>query len=139
MKKLPMIARILLGAVFLFGGSNGLFHFFNPPPPPGAAGEFVMALVATGYFMPFMFIIQLLCGAALLSGAMVPLALVMLAPLLANILLFHIFLEHTGLPVAVVLCGLEIYLALFSAPYSPIVKQLFRCPMKEGMDAKKAA
>ena len=37
---------------------------------------------------------------------------------------------------AIVISALEIYLAFFSKPYSSIVKQIFRCPMKEAMDAK---
>jgi uncharacterized membrane protein YphA (DoxX/SURF4 family) len=140
MKKLPMVARILLGLAFLIAGTNGLFHFFpDMAPPPGAAGDFVNGLKAAGYFLPFMFLVQAVCGALLLIGAMVPLALIMLAPILTNILLFHMFLDRKGLPVALVLCGLGIYLGFFAEPYSPIIKQIFRCPWKESMDAKKAA
>jgi hypothetical protein len=47
-------------------------------------------------------------------------------------------LAPSGLPLAVIIIVLEVYLAFFAEPYAPIVKQIFRCPMKEAMDAKKS-
>jgi len=80
---------------------------------------------------------ETICGLLLLIGAFVPLALVVLAPIVLNIIMVHIFLAPSGLPLAVVIAALMIYLSFFASPYSAIVKQIFRCPMKEAMDAKK--
>ena len=55
-----------------------------------------------------------------------PLALVVLAPVVLNIFFVHTFLMPQGLAIALVLGALEIYLAFFSEEYSPTIKQLFR-------------
>jgi putative oxidoreductase len=138
MKKFPLIARILLGAMFFVFGLNGFFNFIPTPPNiPEKAAAFAGALMATGYFFPFLKGVEVLCGLLLLTGAFVPLALVVLAPIIINIALFHGFLEPSGLALVLVIGALEIYLAFFAEPYSSVVKQIFRCPMKEAMDAKK--
>jgi hypothetical protein len=56
----------------------------------------------------------------------VPLALVIIAPIILNIFMVHAFLAPSGIPLAVILGILEIYLAFFSKEYSPTIKQLFR-------------
>ena len=137
MKKLPLIARILLGLIFFVFGLNGFFNFLPAPPMPDKAAAFAGGLMASGYFFPFLKATEVLCGALLLAGAMVPLALVVLAPIIVNIILFHGFLAPSGLPLALVIAALEAYLAFFAEPYAGIVKQIFRCPMREAMLAKK--
>ena len=105
---------------------------------PDKAVAMMQGLMATGYFFPFLKGTETVCGLLLLTGAFVPLALVVLAPIVLQIFHFHAFLEPSGLPVALLIGALLVYLAFFSAPYSAIVKQIFRCPMKEAMDSKKA-
>jgi putative oxidoreductase len=135
--KITLVCRILLGLVFFVFGLNGFFHFIPVPPMEGIPATFFTGLAATGYFLPVLAATQAIGGALLLVGAFVPLALVVLAPVIFQIFLFHVFVDRSGLPMALVIGALEIYLAFFSEPYSPIVKQIFRCPMKEAMDAKK--
>ena len=139
MRKLPLIARILLGLIFFASGLMGLLNLVPAPPNlPEKLQAFMTGLMATGYFFPLLKCTEVICGLLLLIGAFVPLALVVLAPVILNILMVHLFLEHGGLPLALFICALEIYLAFFASPYKEIVRQLFRCPMKEAMDAKKA-
>lgn len=96
MDKLCLIARILLGLMFLVFGFNYFFQFMSMPPMPEAAGNFMGALAATGYFFPFLKIVEIICGLLLLIGIFVPLALLMLAPVVLNIVLFHLFLAPGG-------------------------------------------
>ena len=65
----------------------------------------------SGYMFQLIFITQFIVGALLLANRFVPLALVILAPFLVNASGFHIFLEHTGLPIVAVFVLLELYLA----------------------------
>lgn len=140
MNKLPLIARILLGLMFFVFGLNGFLHFIPMPATmPEKVTAFMNGLMASGYFFPLLKGTEVVCGLLLLVGAFVPLALIILAPIVLNIFLVHLLLDTSGLPVAIVIGLLEVYLAFFAKPYAPIVKQLFRCPMKEEMDAKKAA
>ncbi len=137
--KLPLVARILLGLVFFVFGLNGFLNFIPPPPDmPEKMQTFMTGMMATGYFFPFLKGTEVICGLLLLSGAFVPLALIVLAPIILNITLVHAFMAPSGLPLAIVICILESYLAFFANPYKEIVRQIFRCPMKEAMDAKKS-
>ena len=135
MKKAPLIARLILGFIFFFFGLNGFFHFLSMPPLSEEVQKFFSGLMVTRYFLPFLSGVQVLCGLLLLIGIFVPLALVVLAPVVTHIFLFHIFLDPKGLPLAIVVGLLELYLAFFAAPYSEIVKKIFRRPQKEALAA----
>lgn len=83
-------ARILLGLMFLVFGLNGFFSFIPQPSSiPPAAMTFFGAIV-TSHFAYFVFGVQTICGILLLVSRFVPLAIVTLAAVLANIFAFHI-------------------------------------------------
>ncbi|RYZ74163.1 MAG: DoxX family membrane protein [Proteobacteria bacterium] len=124
--KLPLIARILLGFVMAASGLAGLLGFAKPPPDvPQNMQLFMTGMMATGYLFPLVKITETVCGLLLLSGFYVPLALVMLAPVMVNIFFVNAFMMPSGLPIVFVLGALQIYLSFFS-PYSPPIKTLFR-------------
>ena len=91
MKVAIVTARILLGSIFVLFGLNGFLHFLPQPPVPEAAGAFFGALAATGYMLPLLFGAQLVGGGLVLAG-MVPLGVAILAPVIINIVFFHLFL-----------------------------------------------
>jgi uncharacterized membrane protein YphA (DoxX/SURF4 family) len=115
MKKISTIsvpvARVLLGLVFFVFGLNGFLQFIPMEPPQGAAGQFMGGLFATGYFFPLLKGTEVTVGVLLLSGRLVPLALILLAPITVNIAAFHLFLEPGGLPMAVLIGLIQLYLA----------------------------
>lgn len=88
MKASILVARILLGLVFFVFGLNGLFHFLPMHPTPGDAGTFATIMAQHGY-MQIVAVLQVIGGLLLLVGRYVPLALVILCPIIVNILLFH--------------------------------------------------
>ncbi len=97
MKIVAIIARILLGLTFFVFGLNGFLNFMHAPLPPGPAGTFLGTLV-TSHFVYFVSGVQVIAGALLLVNRFVPLALALLAPVLYNILVFHITMQPSGLP-----------------------------------------
>jgi putative oxidoreductase len=103
--------RSLLGLVFVVFGLNKFLHFIPNPAEPPAAMAFFGALFKTGYFIPLLAMTEIVSGALLLSGFLVPFALVVIAPVIVNIFMFHLFLAPGGLPVAVILVALELTLA----------------------------
>lgn len=110
MKVATIIARILLGLVFVVFGSNIFLHFIPmPPQKPSLATDFSKALMESHYMYVVGFL-QVAGGLLLLIGRYVPLGLTLLGPILVNILLFHIFLEPTGLPIAIVVAVLALFL-----------------------------
>jgi hypothetical protein len=54
---------------------------------------------------------EVIVGALLLTNRFVPLALVLLAPVIVNIVLFHAFLAPEGIAMAIVLVALQLFLA----------------------------
>ena len=97
MKIACLIAQYLLGLGFTVFGLNGFLHFIpQPPVPPGHAADFVGVMAATHYMVP-VFATQLACGLLFLANRFVPLALVVVAPVLVNILLFHALMAPSGL------------------------------------------
>ena len=111
MAKLPLIARLLLGLMFTVLGLNGFLHFMPEPEMSGKAGEFLAALGASGYFFPFLKATETACGILLLIGRFVPLALTILAPVVANILAFHLALAPSGVGPGLAALVLGVYLA----------------------------
>jgi putative oxidoreductase len=99
MKIASMIARVLLGLVFVTFGLNGFLNFIHMPPPTGLAGQFLGVLFVSHYLVPI-FAFQLVGGALLLANRFVPLALALLAPVIVNILIFHCLMAPEGLPLA---------------------------------------
>jgi len=99
MRAISAIARYLAGVVFLVFGLNGFLNFIPMPPPAGIAGQFMGALYASHYLW-VIFAFQLVAGVLLLANRYVPLALAMLAPVIVNILSFHVLMAPGGLPLA---------------------------------------
>ena len=97
MKIAVLVARILLGLIFVVFGLNGFLNFLHAPMPAGQAGQY-MGVMFGSFYMYFVSLVQLVGGVILLSGQFIPLALVLLGPVLVNILLFHISFLPAGLP-----------------------------------------
>lgn len=118
------IARVLLGLAFTVTGLDGFLHFLPQPttPPPEGAMALAIALIKSGYMFPLIKGTELAAGLLLVSNRFVPLALVLLAPVVVNIVAFHAFLAPAGLAVAIALLGIELALAwAYRAAYRPLL------------------
>jgi putative oxidoreductase len=110
MKIATIIARVLLGLMFVVFGSNIFLHFIPMPPlPQTLAGDFSKALMQSHYIY-VVGLLQVIGGLLLLIGRYAPLGLTLLGPVIVNILLFHIFLEPSGLPMAIIVSVLALFL-----------------------------
>jgi uncharacterized membrane protein YphA (DoxX/SURF4 family) len=101
MKIVTLIARILLGLIFLMFGLNGFLHFIPAPMPTGVAGQYIGALFVSHYAV-LVFLLQVIGGVLLLANRFVPLAIALLAPIIVNILLFHVSMAREGIPLALI-------------------------------------
>src|SRR5260370_38981120 len=99
MKIATLIARILLGLLFLVFGLNGFLHFIPMAPPAGLAGQYMGALFLSPYLVA-VFLLPTIGGVLLLANRFVPLALVLLSPVLVDVLLFHALMAPEGPPLA---------------------------------------
>jgi len=112
-KIVALIARILLGLLFVVFGLNGFLHFIpQPPMPPSDLATFAGVLAKTHYMVP-VFALQLVGGLLLLIGRFIPLGLLLLGPVIVNILLTHLLMQPAGIPPGAVAAVL--WLVLFIA------------------------
>jgi hypothetical protein len=116
MKTTTVIARYLLGLIFLLFGLNGFLHFIPMPPPTGPAAQFFGALYVSNY-LAVIFLLQIIPAILLLLNRYVPFALTLLAPIIVNILLVHLLMVPSGLPLAIVVTVLwgVVFLSVRSA------------------------
>ncbi len=120
MKIVAIVARILLGLMFFVFGLNGFLHFIPAPPVLGLAGQFAGALVQSHYIY-LVSGTQVIAGVLLLADQFVPLALALLAPVLVNILVFHLTMQPSGLPPGLFATILWFILAWrFRASFAPL-------------------
>lgn len=103
MKIVTLIARAFLGLIFVVFGLNGFLNFLSMGPmPTGLAGQFMSALIVSHYYW-VVAALQVVGGALLLVNRFVPLAIVLLGPVIVNIICYHVFLNPSGaVPAAVV-------------------------------------
>ena len=123
MKHAGTIARVILGLIFFVFGLNGFFNFIPVPPAPEAGMKFLGALAGSGYFFPFLKSVEVLGGLALLINMFAPLALIILAPVIINIFLYHYFLAPEGLLLPVVMVAIALFLGHhYRAAYKSILR-----------------
>ncbi len=100
MKIAALIARIIMGLMFVVFGLNGFLDFIKGPLPPGPAGQFIGLLMSTHYVW-LVSGTQVIGGALVLANRYVPLGLAILAPLIVNILTFHALMLPAGAQMAI--------------------------------------
>ena len=125
MKKIQLLARILLGLIYFIFGLNGFLNFIQTPPMPENIQAFMNGLISTGYFMPVVKGTEVICGLMLLLNLATPLALVILAPVTLHILLFHGMmtpgLQNQVMPLVMVVLHIMIALQYWDK-YKPLFK-----------------
>jgi len=121
MKIAMVIVRTLMGLLLLFGS---VVYFFNLIPVPELTGKvktFNDGLAASGYMMTLIKSVELVCGLLFVSGYAVPFATVLIAPIIVNIFLFHLFLDASALPIAIFLVLANIFVAYcYRSNYKPL-------------------
>src|ERR1700761_5493994 len=110
MKTATVIARSLLGPIFVTFGLNMFLNFIHmPPPPEGPAREFMTALFVSHYLY-VIGALQAIGGLLLFTGRWTPLGLTLVGPVIVNIVSFHALMAPAGLPLAIVVSALAIFL-----------------------------
>ncbi|MEO6151033.1 MAG: DoxX family membrane protein [Mucilaginibacter sp.] len=112
MKIAVLIARVLLGLLFLVFGINFFYDFMHMQQPPMSpqATAFSGGLYGSGYFFPFLKGLEVICGLALIVNRFTALILVVLFPITINIFLFHVELAQSGAPMAIGILLVHLFL-----------------------------
>ena len=128
MKIAMIIVRTLMGLLFLFASVTYfmmVMGMFPMPPVEGAVKTFNEGLAASGYFFTLLKITEFVCAILLLTGRFVPLALVILSPIVINIFMVHFFLDRSmpGPVISIFLVAATIFLAYcYRDAFKPLLK-----------------
>ncbi len=122
MKIAVIIIRLLMGAMFLFASVTVLFKLVPQPELSGNVKIFMEGMAASGYLITSIKIFELFCAIAFLSGRFVPLATVVIFPIIFNILMFHLYVEPSGLLIAILLMIGDLFQAWYHRDkYKPML------------------
>jgi len=120
MKIAKIIATYLLALPFLVFGLNFFFNFIPMPPMEGDAAAFIGILVSSGFFLVLK-VIEIILSLLLIFSFRKTLALVLLAPISLNILMFEVFIAGApGIGIMLVVLNLFLLIANYSK-YKPFV------------------
>jgi len=122
MKVTVLLSRLVMGGIFVLMGLNGFLNFIPMPDKPPEAMAYMQALGESGYFWPFEKGLEIFFGALLLLNRWVVIAIEGLAPIIANIILFHLFLDLSGIipfAVAVLVCEVILVVAYWKSHIFP--------------------
>jgi len=112
MKIAVLIARILLGLIFVVFGFNFFFHFIKTAQPimTAPATAFQTGLFGSGYFFQYMKVVEIVSGLFLLINRYTALFVLVLFPISLNIFLFHVILVPAGIPIGTAVILLNLFL-----------------------------
>jgi len=117
-----ILSRVF-GLFWFVFGLNGLFHFFPIPAPADESAYFMQALARSGYALPMIYGTEVAAGLMLLLGGWKPLALLVLAPITANIVLYDAVLNPSGLGLGIAVALIHAFLLWRSrAAYAPLLQ-----------------
>jgi putative oxidoreductase len=120
MKIVVLVARVLLGLMFVFFGLNGFLDFLPAPPLTGVPGAFLGALM-TSHYVYLVCAVQVLGGLLLIVNQFLPLGLALLAPVIANIITYHLTMQRSGPQLAILATILWVFLAWkFRVYFAPL-------------------
>lgn len=127
MNKAKMATRIVFGLLWIIFGLNFFLNFMPPqPPPPEAAMKFFTGLMANPHFFLILKVTEIAVGVMLVANLAVPLALVVIAPITGNILLYHAVLDAApaGLGIALLMTALNVVLGVaYFDRFKPLFKR----------------
>jgi hypothetical protein len=119
----------LLALIFVVGATDGFWFIFTGthlihPPTSERGVQFEHALQAAGFFWPFMKSIEVIGALCLLTNRAPAFGVAVLSPIVAVIVLFHLFLNPQGLPIAIILfvCWM-LLLRRYAGNFAPLFKR----------------
>ena len=107
MKPVIKILTLIFALFWLIFGLNGFLHFFPTPEPNPTAATLMAALDNSGYIMPLTYAMEIIGGILLLIPRFRFLALLLLAPVTLNIVLYDFFLNPGGLAIGAVIAAIH--------------------------------
>jgi len=125
MKKIILfVVSLLFGLMFINSGLNKFFNYMPMPKDmPEHMMKFMGAIKDIGWLFPLVAVAEIVGGALFITNKFRALGAIIIFPVLAGILLTHILVAPSGLPIALVLWGIELWVIIENRErYLPMIK-----------------
>ena len=122
-KKILLVVSILFGLMFINAGLN---KFFNYIPVPADMPEKMMnamkAMMELGWLLPLIAVAEIIGGILFMIPKYRALGAIIIFPIMIGILLTHLFIAPSGLPMALVLLAINLWVIIENrAKYLPMI------------------
>jgi uncharacterized membrane protein YphA (DoxX/SURF4 family) len=122
-KKILFVLCLLFGLMFINAGLN---KFFNYMPPPDDLPEPMMksmgAFMQIGWLMPLIAVGEIVGGVLMIPNKTRALGAIIIFPIMVGIVLFHITTAPSGLPMALILLAINVWVIIENREkYMPMI------------------
>jgi putative oxidoreductase len=108
-KKILFGISLLFGLLFINGGLNKLLHYIPVPENmPENMVKLTAAFESIGWLMPLIAVVEIIGGALFITNKFRALGAIIIFPIMVGILLTHTINEPSGLPMALLLMGINL-------------------------------
>ncbi len=123
-KKILFVVSILFGLMFI---NSGLNKFFNYMPMPEDLPEKMMklftAFMEIGWLMPLIAVAEIVGGLLFITNKYRALGAIIIFPVMIGILLTHLINAPSGLPIALVLLAINLWVIIENREkYLPMIQ-----------------
>ncbi len=123
-KKILFVVSILFGLMFI---NSGLNKFFNYMPMPEDLPEKMMklftAFMEIGWLMPLIAVAEIVGGLLFITNKYRALGAIIIFPVMIGILLTHLITAPSGLPIALVLLAINLWVIIENREkYLPMIQ-----------------
>jgi len=124
-KKILFVVSLLFGLLFIHGGMNKFFNYVPVPDDmPQDLVQFMAALMSIKWLIPLIATFEIIGGVLIITNRFRALGAIVLFPILVGILLTHIVNAPSGLPMALVLFAIELWVIYENrAKYLPMIEK----------------
>jgi uncharacterized membrane protein YphA (DoxX/SURF4 family) len=124
-KKILFVVSILFGLLLINSGLNKFFHYLPMPENlPEPMLETFKSFMQIGWLFPLIATVEIIGGVLFMVPKYRALAALMLFPILVGVLLFHSNQAPQGLPMAVIVMGINIWAIVEDwHKFQPLIKE----------------
>ena len=122
--KILLVISILFGLMFINSGLNKIFNYFPlPQDQPESVMKLMAAFAEIGWLMPLVAVAEIVGGLLFITNKYRALGALIIFPIMLGILLTHIVNIPSGLPMAIVLLAINLWVIIENREkYLPLIK-----------------
>ncbi|WP_110051805.1 DoxX family protein [Chitinophaga sp. S165] len=123
-KKILFVVSLLFGLMFIHSGLNKFFNYMPPPKDiPENMVKVMEAFMTIVWLMPLIAVAEIVGGILFITNKYRALGAIIIFPVMVGIVLTHIILAPSGLPIALVLFAINIWVIIENREkYLPMVR-----------------